>query len=141
MAIQVMKPTLKRFNFPESLEKKYGGDGDESTFIEIRQARYGENAKRNAAMSTYTRKITDKGASLESTLDLAQLYAMEIRLTLADCNILDGEGRPLFKFKDGKLRMGRDAFAAALDLLPDDVVKFIHDKVIEVNPQWDLSGE
>lgn len=141
MAIKVMKPKIERFAFPKELEEKYG-DGGESTWVEIRQARFGENDKRGRALATYKRKIMDDGtATLESILDISSLYRLEIMLTLAGTNITDESGKPLFKFRGERVVMKEKDFEAALSMLPDDVVQFIHDKVIEVNPHWSPEGE
>lgn len=145
MALVVRPPEIKEYAFPKDLLEKYG-EGDGKAFIAVRPATFAENSKRDARFSRFRRVIEDDGdARLESDIDLSELYAYEIYLTLAECDIEvekpDGSTRKLFRFRNNKLAMSFDQFVEALGYLPDEIVRWIHDKVIETNPQWGPEGK
>jgi len=65
---------------------------------------------------------------------------MEAYLTLADCNICETDGEPLFRFKDKKISMSEEEFQLAWGRLPheytDEIIKYVHEK----NPQWKMNN-
>lgn len=136
MPIQIPPPTIKEFRLSEELAKKYGDDPDNPTIIRVRQATHRENGLRDARLSTYKRRIENDNIVIESDFNLPELVDYEIYLTLAACNIKDGNGNFIFSFKDDRVVHSFEKFRERLGILPSDIVAFIHQCVLETNPQW-----
>lgn len=114
--------------------------------ITIRQARVGDDLKRAELMATSSLVITDQllAQEIKQTLNPEEVRRYEIYLTLVDCDIEDedeeGNTKPWFKFIGKRLSSQVD-FEAAYNLLPTSIARAIHEKVREVNPQWNNVGE
>jgi len=64
------------------------------------------------------------------------LFAEEVYSTLCDCNLLDADDKPVFRFKGGNLDMTKAQFMKAWQSLPQEISLAIHGAVLELNPQW-----
>jgi hypothetical protein len=144
MPLQLQIKLEKIFELKRS-DEKYGGEG---TTVTIRQASQYQHEKRQEIFSNMRSKYSTSGDDVEifQRFNALELHRLDVRLTMADCNIIDEEGKPLFKFaKDNKgrsyLSMTDPEFDKAWGLLPIDVADEIYEKVIEVNPSWSPSGE
>lgn len=135
MPLKLATPIIKTFVLEEA-DKNYGNNGDPTT-VTIRQATTEADMAREAVYSEVTR-VFDENApvQLRQRWTMAELARREVYLTLAECNIVKDDGKPLFKFRDGKLNMQEYDFNDAWGLLPSDVAGEIHDKVLEVNIKW-----
>lgn len=143
MAFQLKPPLEKTFTLDKT-DEKYETSG---TVVTVKQASQGEHKKRSDIYANLlTRfKRDDDTVEVVQRFSPPELQALEVRLTLTDCNIMGEDDKPLFKFaKDSKGRSYIEdvaAFQRAWDLLPVDVCIEIHDKVLEVNPTWGNLGE
>jgi hypothetical protein len=131
-------------------------DPSGETFVTVKPATVAENSQRDELWANQVRTYRpNNGDAVEvkSEATFAQRMALEIFLTMVDCNIQwqeqdadgqpKGDPKPLFKFAkapDGAsyLSMSRDEFARALGRLPSDVAYEIYGKVMEKNTQWDI---
>jgi len=144
MPLKLKVPTEETFTLDKS-DKLYGTDG-EPTRVTIRQATQAQNEKRSRVFSEVQRIMglqqDDSSYKLQQNWSNEELKRMEAFLTLVDCNLLDENDDPLFKFKksksDGKqyLDMTTQSFAEAWGKLPPIIAQEIHDKVLEVNLTW-----
>ena len=119
----------------------------QGTTVTIKQASQGEHKKRSDIYANLLTRFRQDDDTVEVVQRFSppELQALDVRLTMTDCNILNEDDKPLFKFaKDGKGRMYIEdivAFQKAWDLLPVEVCEEIHDKVLAVNPTWGNQGE
>jgi hypothetical protein len=144
MSFKLSPPIEKTFTLDKT-DEKYETSG---TFVTIKQASQGEHKKRSdiyANLLTRFSKKDDDTVEVVQRFSPPELQALEVRITMTDCNIMGEDDKPLFKFaKDGKGRSYVEdvvAFQHAWDSLPIDVCTEIHDKVLEVNPTWGSLGE
>lgn len=114
------------------------GDG----MITIRQARVGDNIRRQDLVSEASLVINDEflGQEIKQKINQAELKRFDIFLTLAGSDIEEKDENdnvigPYFQFKNGRL-VDAVAFNQAYGLLPIEVADAIYEKVLEVNPQW-----
>jgi|WetSurSiteA1Bulk_404760.scaffolds.fasta_scaffold08291_2 hypothetical protein len=142
MGLRLSPPIEKTFTL-EEIDKKYGGDTH--TVITIRQASQMQHEKRQDLWATMkSRFLTgEPGMEITQRFSIPELMRVEVYLTMTDCNIEDEDGKMLFTFKQdnkGRQFIAMDAgrFAEAWGKLPPDVCLAIHDKVIEVNPDWEF---
>jgi len=140
MALKIAFPVEKSFKLDKA-------DPTGETYVVVRQATYGEHAKRDEMFSETTRIYDDqeKGrVQVKQKWNLPDVWKKEIFLTLCDCNIervaADGTSSLLFQFVNhgghSRLNMKEGAFSEALGFMPLDVALEIHEKVMEVNPDW-----
>lgn len=133
--------------FPlDRTDEKYGGEG---TIVTIRQASQYQHEKRQEIFSNMRSRYSADGQELLEIIqrfNALELHRLDVRLTIADCNILDENGDMLFIFKKDKngrsyLNMTDPEFDKAWGALPIDVADEIYEKVSIVNPSWGPSGE
>lgn len=133
------KPIVKRFELE--------ADEDGQAWVEIRQARWGEQQKRADVVSTMRYITYDKVAgknAVEQDFNPLQAKAYDIYLTLSGIGGLydeDGAEFKPFKFRDrggvGVVVDSPDTFMDKLGQYFDtDVVEEIHSYVLDVNPQF-----
>ena len=138
MRIQA-KPVQKTFTIPSSVY------GDAS--VTIRQARTGDSIMR-AELVAQTSYVVNDGfgeQEIRQRFNWEEMKRYDVFLTLVDCDIVmeDDKGEPVgswFTFVNGKLQ-DRVAFDRAYNALPIEISEAIHEKVLEVNPQWDRRNE
>jgi hypothetical protein len=117
-------------------------DPDEDTWIEARQATQAEQERRQELTAESTREYVGDSQTVRVTQrwSIEEQRKLEVYLTLAGCNILDENDKPLFVFRtvDGKKRLdcSLDAFGEIWGKLPSAIALRIHEAVLEVNPQW-----
>jgi hypothetical protein len=145
MAFKLAAPIEKEFKLEET-DAAYANEGDEATTVIIRQATQAQHERRSRLWSELKQEVFGDRVNPDSVLliqniNFAELYRVEASLTLVGCNIEDEEGIPLFKFKDGKLKMSESDFKTAWGKLPPLVANEIRDKIVEVNITWGLRGE
>lgn len=130
------KPVEKVFT------KKFG---DEDASITIRQATVGDNIKRNELMSEASLVVNDNflGQEIKQTINPLEIQRYETFLTLTASNFEDDEaGKAWFSFNANGRLVDQAAFEKAYNSLPDqDIATWIHECVIEVNPQWSRQDE
>lgn len=146
MPIQLAPPVEKEFVL-ETTDKFYGNT-DDPTLVRIRQATRGDIEKRDQRSFSMT-QIIDQAAPSQMMyrdfITIASLRRYEVFLTLVDCNIIDQDGKPLFRFRidNGrrKLDMTEAEFNASWSMLDEtpalEIIKFVH----EMNVSWKNSGE
>ena len=131
-------------------------DPQSQTFVTVKPATVAEQAARDELWAKQSRTYrTDEENTVEVKTEstFSQRRALEVFLTLADCNIqyqdVDAEGNPagdpvpLFNIgrrPDGEpyLAMDREAFLVQWGKLLEIVAEEIHEKVLLKNPQWDM---
>jgi hypothetical protein len=139
MPIRLEIPLVKESTL-DKVDKYYGlKDGDSPTRVSIRQATQGQHEKRAALFSNIIREWSQQadGVRLIQRFSFEELKRIEVQLTLASCNIEDAEGEPLFKFDKKGFIVDEGAFKRAWDSLPPLVADAIHEKVLEVNEDWE----
>lgn len=144
MPLKLSAPIIKDFPL-EISDTLYGNDG-EPTVVTIRQATQGAKERRGEVFAEVTRVLSQKNTDddsmeLKSMWSWEKLKRMEVYLTLVGCNILDKDGKDLFKCKKGRddipyLDMTVSQFTLAWNDLYPEIADEIHDKVLEVNPTW-----
>ncbi len=114
--------------------------------ITIRQATFAESAKRGELFAKRTQVFgdVDQGDAykVEQEWNPYEIQATEIALTISGAeNFKDADGNERFRFKNrnGKntLDMSSPEFRAVLGDMTDEMVQEIHERVLQVNPQWD----
>lgn len=141
MALKLTAPIIETFTLDKS-DEKYGADT--STTVTIKQARQHEHARRENLWSVIEQKVSNidpDEMTYVQRFSMAELARLETWLTMCACDIEDENGNPLFPSRKGKadrptLDMTEQQFNQAWGLLLPDIAKEIHDKVLEVNPQW-----
>jgi hypothetical protein len=141
MSFKLNPPIEKSFTLDKT-DAQYESKG---TIVTVKQASQGEHKKRSDIYANLLTRFQRNSDTVEVVQRFSppELQALEVRLTMTDCNILGEDDKPLFKFaKDAKGRSYIEdvsAFLAAWESLPAEVCQEIHDKVIEVNPTWNQS--
>ena len=142
MPLKLVAPIIKEFTLDRA-DEKYGTDGTPST-VTIRQATQRQNELRQDLFAEYTQimnfsKPQDE-MEYKSSWNFMKLMRKEVYLTLVGSNLVDVDGKDLFKFKTDKsgsvLNMTESEFARAWGSLTDDICREIHEKVLEVNVTW-----
>jgi hypothetical protein len=132
MGLKLAAPIEKKFMLADA-DKNYGG---EDTYVVIRQATVKEARERANQNKEIIRETTAEGNERTiMTYSYYNIQRMEVYLTLCDCNIMDIDGQKLFKFKDNRA-VDWNSFANAWDKLPSDIAAEIHQKVLELNVDW-----
>jgi hypothetical protein len=135
MSFKLSTPLVTEFSLAE-VDKKMGlEESPDPTMITIRQAATGENEERNNLFSRFQREYTPDTVKVTQDISFDAVRRKEVFLTLAACNIMDVDGRPLFVFKDGRLQ-DEKLFTKAWSKLPPLYAEAIHEKVLEVNVMW-----
>jgi hypothetical protein len=135
MALKLSAPLEK--DFP--LDKTDALFGTEGTRVRIRQATQAQHERRASLFATLIREYPEgdtNSVRYVQRFSLPELMRIEAYLTLIDSNIEDEASRPLFQ--EG---MNEAQFTRAWGRLPPAVAMEIHDRVLEVNPDWRPEGE
>lgn len=128
------------------LDWRSDDDPDAEVEVTIKQASTGENIRINELFSEQT-QIWDDAAfgqvQLKRKWNPEALKRYRVYLTLCGCNLTDEEGNDLFRFRNTKrgpeLAMGQNEFFEIWDALEPALTAEIHQRVLEMNPQWDWS--
>jgi len=140
MPFQITGPQIEEFELRE-FDAKHGIDPNEPTRVAIRRASFRDESKHDQRFAAWQAKVQDGSLSLSGPRYApAEIVEYEIYLVLADCNILDADGKPLFDFVDGRLAMSEAEFKQKIGKLPEDLILEIHKYVLEVNPQWNAAN-
>ncbi len=131
-------------------------DKDSEAFVTIKPATVAETASRDELWAKQTRTYntgTPDSVEVKTESTFSQRQALEVYLTLVDCNIKyqevgptgESEGDPIALFTIGRkpngepyLAMEREPFLVNWGRLPAEVAEEIHEKVLLKNPQWDM---
>jgi hypothetical protein len=123
---------------------------EDPTMITVRQATEDDIEAREALLSKTRKNIIDyfiKGYVEDETEEEIEDHSFlaplapdielfEVYWTLCACNITsEGGKKPLFKFENGRLR-DEVEFRAAWSKLEPIIADEIHEKVLEMNPEW-----
>lgn len=141
MPLKVIAPAEKTYTLTRS-DTKYG-DPKDPTIITIRQATQKEHEKRSTVFSEIIQEVNKDAESPDRYVMRYSLFVLakvEVWLTLADCNINDTEGKPLFRFRDNRCIMTLEQFSESWGKLPPDVCGEIHEKIYELNPDWQIGA-
>lgn len=141
MPLKLIAPIREEFVLKRT-DELTESEGD-ATAIAIRQASQGEYERRQQMFSEWSRGYDPISGEerVVQRLNVEMLKRLEVYLTLADCNIEDVDGKPLFKFKNDKLAMSETDFNRAWAKLPLVTATEIHECVLKVNKSWDSEGE
>ena len=142
MPLKLSPSIIETFQLTE-VDKKYETEG---TSVTIRQAAQYEHERRSGLYAEMVSRVAQDGTTMEvvSRFSQPELHRIEVMLTLADCNIVDENDEPLFKFTGkGTDRRVTDeaAFFKAWGKLPTFVADQIHDCVLKLNVGWGRLGE
>lgn len=137
-------PLVKEFTLDKS-DILYGVTG-EATKVRIRQASQAAHERREALYANVIREMRSAVDGQEDTVRLIQHFSLqelkriEVMLTLAGCNIEDERGKHLFDFTEDHVK-SESQFREAWGSLPPIVCDEIHEKVLEVNIDWNPEGK
>ena len=135
MALKLSAPIEKDF----TLDKTDEAFGTEGTRVRVRQATQAQHERRASLFATLIREYPEgetNNVRFVQRFSLPELIRIEAYLTLISSNIEDENSRPLFY--EG---MNETQFSRSWGRLPPAVAIEIHDKVLEVNPDWRPEGE
>jgi hypothetical protein len=138
MAFKLSPPIEKTFPLDKT-DETYASKG---TQVTVKQATQGEHKKRSDIYANILTRFQRNSDTVEVAQRFSppEMQALEVRLTMTDCNIIGEDDKPLFKFaKDSKGRSYLEdvsAFQLAWDSLPTEICQEIHDKVLILNPSW-----
>lgn len=142
-------PQTKTFQLTQ-LDERQGVPSEEATTVTIKLATVKENTERSGMFAEFVKEIANpeeinQRERLIFRLPFYQLVALEVELTMVDCNIMNGD-KPLFRFKKSPtkgmfLDMNSFQFKEAWGLLDDETAAEIHEKVLEMNPHWMLGAQ
>lgn len=139
----------KMFPLDEELVKlDYPAEDVKDTYVTIKQATRRETEALAELTAEQVRSWNAAGTEIREIFrfSIPEHQRIEAMLTMVDCNILDPNGEPLFRFKKQKngelvLSMNSDEFKSVWGKLDDRVANLIHNKVRKMNPQWGPQGE
>lgn len=137
MPLQLTAPIEKVCELTET-DRLFGSSG---TVVVIRQASQAGHERRSELFSTLVSEHKENSNDDNSVryiqrFSILELMRIEAYLTVVSSNIIDENGHLLFK--EG---MSEFSFNRAWGKLPPSVAREIHDKVLEVNPDWLPLGE
>ena len=138
MPIKIEPPVIQDFTLDKA--DKAGKVSGEPTRVRIRQAAQGERERRDAVYFDFKREYRDGEVTVTQRISYNDVARMEVMLTLADCNILDADDKPLFKFKNERVTSEFDFLRSWAQLTPE-IADEIHEKVLEVNLLWSELGK
>ena len=131
-------------------------DPQSETYVVIKPATVQENAVRDELWANQVRTYnanTPAAVEVKGETTFAQRQALEVFLTMVDCNIMyqdvddegESKGEPIAMFEIGKrpndepyLAMTREKFLEAWGRLPQSAADEIHAKVLLKNQAWDM---
>ena len=138
MPIKIKAPMIESHTL-DKCDKLFENTGS-ATVIKVRQATQGEEEQRNSLYALTERRINpDDSVSFHTHVSIDDVFREEVWLTLADCNIEDSEGEPLFYFMCNRLE-DKPAFIKAWHRLDPAMADEIIEKVHETNIQWGPQG-
>jgi len=147
MPVRLIAPIVSRHELTRT-DKTFGCEG-EPTYVEFRQAMQREFQQRDQLISQITREIksndSDDSITLKQDWSMEQLFAREVYLTLAGCNLVSAEtDEPLFSFKRSHgspvLDMSESEFMKAWGSLDTFITSEIVEKCHDSN-LWDVKGK
>ena len=132
-------PLIKRYELV--------ADPDGEAYVEFRQARRGEEDKRQEMIDDMTWMFDEAGGfgGLKQNQNKTSITRLEVFMTLCGCNLVfeeDGgkDPEPVFKFKDDRgvprLAMSQVEFERVWAMLPPELADEIVDHCHKHNPQW-----
>lgn len=125
----------------ERTDAKFENEGDPTT-VTIRQASMHDVEERGEVNNELIQEMRpDESNRLIFKYSFWRLHRVEVFLTLKACNILDLEGKPLFRFKDGRLNMTLNEFTRVWGSLDPTICDEIHEKVLILNPDWRIGEQ
>ena len=146
MTIKLSAPIIEDFYLEQS-EVELGDGSEEPSKVSIRQATQGDHERRSRVFAEISRVIESE-ESLGTSMQIRQRWSMEelkrveVFLTLAGCDILGSDGKPLFRFNSSnRVAMSEGEFNRAWALLPPVVANEIHQKVLALNYVWSAEGD
>ena len=136
MPVNITPPIDKEFILEKS-DKELGNSGD-PTIVKVIQAREGQRIARQQLWEKFDRTYEVAGdITVSQEVNPAIVRRLEVFLTLTGCNITTGDKQEaLFKFPLKEAEFNT-AWASLQPVIADE----IHDKVMEMNPQWNYGGE
>jgi hypothetical protein len=139
MALRITAPTKKEFIL-ERTDAAIPTEGGPTT-ITVRQATQGDNELRNELFAKFQREYNNEGG-VKVTQDISfdAIRRREVYLTLCSTNIAAEDGSALFKFNSNGRLTDEVAFRRAWSLLESITADEIHEKVLEMNPNWRSDG-
>jgi hypothetical protein len=139
MPLKVLPPLIENYVLAKS-DAKYNNEGAPS-MIKVRQATRGDEEDRNRLLALVEKNYkVDGSVSFLSDVSFDDVEREEVFLTLADCNLVDKDDKPLFQFKDNRINMTKKAFTDAWCSLNYDIAAEISLCVKKFNVQWGASG-
>jgi len=138
MPIKIAPPIIQDFTLDKA--DKAAKNTGEPTRVRVRQAAQGERERRDAVYFDFKREYKDGEVTVTQRISYNDVARMEVMLTLADCNLIDYEDKPLFKFKNERIANEYDFLRAWAQLTPE-LADEIHEKVLEVNLLWSEPGK
>lgn len=136
-----IEPPIEKTFILERSDKEMGNTGDPTT-VTIIQAREGGNLQRLQLWEKFERTFeagADGDIKVAQEVNPSVVKRREVFLTLVASNIEVEDGdkvKPLFKFP-----LKEAEFNLAWAKLPPVMADEIHEKVLEVNLDWAVSGE
>jgi hypothetical protein len=133
----ITRPTEKQMRL-----ERFDPEGD--TAVTVRQATQKQHEVLVDLFSEASR-VFDQGdgdkLEVKTRISPEEIKRRAVYLTLADCNILNADGAPLFRFRATPRGQILDMTELEFDqlgwgLLPPEVADEIYEKVLEVNPLW-----
>jgi hypothetical protein len=137
MPLKIKSPIEKDFLLEKSDEKFEVKD--EPTMVRVKQATQGAFELRNQLFDELRREFAGPVMTVVQRISFDAVRRREVWLTLVSSNIVDSQtGGALFneKTKDNEMEFSK-AWATLDPFIADE----IHQKVLEMNPLWDESGE
>lgn len=139
MALKLQPPLIREFILSDA-DRASGLEVDgEPTKVSIRLANQGEVEKRDQTLTSYRRQYDGQTVTVSQEVFYDEVERLEVELTLAACNILDEDGKPLFAFKHDRVE-SHDKFVAAWNKLPPAYAAAIKEAVKTQNDNWGPLG-
>lgn len=133
MALKLTAPIEKEFTLDHT-DRLFETEG---TTVRVRQASQRENEERAALFQEMIRRYdANDNVSVIQHFNFPRLMRKQAQLTVVESNITDETGRALFR-----PGMPGAEFELAWGKLPPAVAWEIHEKVLELNPDWAPAGE
>jgi hypothetical protein len=143
MPLKITPPIIKDFALikADAEAAKLDPDGARTaTVIRVRQAAQGERERRDEVYYNFLREYKDGEVTVTQRISYDDVARTEVMLTLADCNILNLDDKPLFTFKDNRI-VSEFEFLKAWAQLPPAWADEIHEYVLEMNLLWSEPGK
>lgn len=121
----------------------YAFDPDGETTGTYRQPNRYQVSLHQQALGRDSRALsTTEGMAFINPVSMEEARAIEVWLTLVDCNLQDDKGKSLFKFKKKGTKMEMDMdfnqfWAAWGKIAEPEVAQQLWEAAVEVAPDWD----